>query len=102
MLKNVIFLSTTPCHAVRRRQLRKCPAERGMRPKPWRILGQGGSAGELAALRLKQIGDRMPADRIGLIDSSFGQLIGWAAPHLRQAASFSGHGVRDPSSATAD
>jgi AcrR family transcriptional regulator len=38
---------------------------------------------ELAAERLKRIGDRMPADRIGLVDSFFSQLSGWAAttPH---------------------
>ena len=34
---------------------------------------------ELAAARLKHIGDRMPADRDGLIDSFFGQLGGWAS-----------------------
>ncbi len=33
---------------------------------------------ELAAHRLKRIGDRMPADRDGMIDSFFGQLAGWA------------------------
>ena len=38
---------------------------------------------ELAIERLKHIGDRLPADRIGLIDSFFGQLGGWASttPH---------------------
>jgi AcrR family transcriptional regulator len=33
---------------------------------------------ELAAQRLKRIGDRMPTDRDGMIDSFFGQLAGWA------------------------
>ena len=33
----------------------------------------------LAAQRLQRIGDRMPADRDGLIDSFFGQLAGWAS-----------------------
>ena len=33
---------------------------------------------ELAEQRLAHIGDRLPADRIGLVDSFFGQLIGWA------------------------
>jgi AcrR family transcriptional regulator len=33
---------------------------------------------ELAAERLKRIGDRLPADRIGLVDSFFAQLGGWA------------------------
>jgi len=33
---------------------------------------------ELAEERLAHIGDRLPADRIGLVDSFFGQLIGWA------------------------
>ncbi len=33
---------------------------------------------DLAAQRLKRIGDRMPPDRDGLIASFFGQLAGWA------------------------
>jgi AcrR family transcriptional regulator len=33
---------------------------------------------ELARRRLQRIGDRMPADRDGMIDSFFGQLAGWA------------------------
>lgn len=33
---------------------------------------------ELAAQRLTRIGDRMPSDRDGMIDSFFGQLAGWA------------------------
>jgi AcrR family transcriptional regulator len=32
----------------------------------------------LAAQRLQRIGDRMPPDRVGLIESFFGQLSGWA------------------------
>ena len=32
----------------------------------------------LAAQRLQRIGDRMPQDRDGLIESFFGQLAGWA------------------------
>ena len=35
--------------------------------------------GELAAQRLKHIGDRMPVDRDGLVDSFFGQLGRWAS-----------------------
>lgn len=42
---------------------------------------------ELAAQRLKHIGDRMPADRIGLIDSYFGQLGGWASSTPRWSGS---------------
>lgn len=34
---------------------------------------------ELAMERLKRIGDRMPGDRDGMIDSFFGQLAGWAS-----------------------
>src|SRR4249920_3164635 len=34
---------------------------------------------ELAAERLKHIGDRLPAERIGLVNSFFGQLGGWAS-----------------------
>ena len=33
---------------------------------------------ELAVERLKRIGDRLPADRIGMVDSFFAQLGGWA------------------------
>jgi AcrR family transcriptional regulator len=33
---------------------------------------------ELAKDRLQRIGDRMPTDRDGIIDSLFGQLVGWA------------------------
>lgn len=42
---------------------------------------------ELAAERLKRIGDRMPADRDGLIDSYFGQLVGWASTTPRWSGS---------------
>jgi AcrR family transcriptional regulator len=42
---------------------------------------------ELAAERLKHIGDRMPADRIGLVDSFFGQLNGWASTTPRWSGS---------------
>jgi len=42
---------------------------------------------ELAAERLKRIGDRMPADRDGLIDSYFGQLVGWASTTTRWSGS---------------
>jgi AcrR family transcriptional regulator len=42
---------------------------------------------ELAAERLKHIGDRMPADRIGLVDSFFGQLSGWASSTPRWSGS---------------
>jgi AcrR family transcriptional regulator len=42
---------------------------------------------ELAAQRLKHIGDRMPADRIGLIDSYFAQLGGWASTTPRWSGS---------------
>ncbi|WP_211911884.1 TetR/AcrR family transcriptional regulator [Tardiphaga alba] len=42
---------------------------------------------ELAAERLKRIGDRMPADRDGLIDSYFGQLMGWASTTPRWSGS---------------
>jgi AcrR family transcriptional regulator len=42
---------------------------------------------ELAAARLKHIGDRMPADRDGLIDSFFGQLVGWASTTPRWSGS---------------
>lgn len=42
---------------------------------------------ELAELRLKHIGDRMPSDRMGLIDSFFGQLSGWASATPRWSGS---------------
>ncbi|MEH2474848.1 AcrR family transcriptional regulator [Nitrobacteraceae bacterium AZCC 2161] len=42
---------------------------------------------ELAAERLTRIGDRMPADRDGLIDSYFGQLVGWASTTPRWSGS---------------
>ncbi|WPO43032.1 TetR/AcrR family transcriptional regulator [Tardiphaga sp. 42S5] len=42
---------------------------------------------ELAAERLKRIGDRMPVDRDGLIDSYFGQLVGWASTTPRWSGS---------------
>jgi AcrR family transcriptional regulator len=42
---------------------------------------------ELAAERLKHIGDRMPIDRNGLIDSFFGQLGGWASTTPRWSGS---------------
>jgi AcrR family transcriptional regulator len=42
---------------------------------------------ELAAQRLKHIGDRLPDDRIGLIDSYFGQLGGWASTTPRWSGS---------------
>ena len=41
----------------------------------------------LAAQRLKRIGDRMPADRDGLIDSFFGQVAGWASATPRWTGS---------------
>ena len=41
----------------------------------------------LAAERLRRIGDRMPPDRDGLIDSFFGQLAGWAAATPRWSGS---------------
>jgi AcrR family transcriptional regulator len=41
----------------------------------------------LAAQRLKRIGDRMPPDRDGLIDSFFGQLAGWASTTPRWSGS---------------
>jgi AcrR family transcriptional regulator len=43
--------------------------------------------GELAAERLQHIGDRMPADRNGLIDSYFAQLGGWASTTPRWSGS---------------
>jgi AcrR family transcriptional regulator len=42
---------------------------------------------ELAAQRLKRIGDRMPEDRDGMIDSFFGQLAGWASATPRWSGS---------------
>ena len=42
---------------------------------------------ELAEQRLEHIGDRMPADRVGLIDSYFGQLSGWASTTPRWSGS---------------
>jgi AcrR family transcriptional regulator len=41
----------------------------------------------LAAQRLKRIGDRMPQDRDGLIESFFGQLAGWASATPRWSGS---------------
>ncbi|MGD9924106.1 MAG: TetR/AcrR family transcriptional regulator, partial [Pseudorhodoplanes sp.] len=41
----------------------------------------------LAAQRLKRIGDRMPIDRDGLIESFFGQLSGWASATPRWSGS---------------
>jgi AcrR family transcriptional regulator len=43
--------------------------------------------GELAAKRLQHIGNRMPADRNGMIDSFFGQLAGWASATPRWSGS---------------
>ena len=42
---------------------------------------------ELAEQRLKHIGDRLPADRIGLVESFFGQLGGWASATPRWSGS---------------
>ncbi len=42
---------------------------------------------ELAQERLKRIGDRMPADAEGLIESFFGQLAGWASASPRWSGS---------------
>jgi AcrR family transcriptional regulator len=42
---------------------------------------------ELAAERLKHIGDRLPADRNGLVDSFFAQLSGWASTTPRWSGS---------------
>jgi len=42
---------------------------------------------ELAAKRLKRVGDRMPCDRDGMIDSYFGQLAGWAGATPRWSGS---------------
>jgi AcrR family transcriptional regulator len=43
--------------------------------------------GELAAARLRHIGDRMPNDRNGMIESFFGQLAGWASTTPRWSGS---------------
>lgn len=42
---------------------------------------------ELALERLRRMGERMPADRAGLIDSFFGQLAGWASATPRWSGS---------------
>jgi len=41
----------------------------------------------LAEERLDRIGERMPSDRVGLIDSYFGQLSGWASTTPRWSGS---------------
>jgi AcrR family transcriptional regulator len=41
----------------------------------------------LAAQRLAHIGQRLPADRIGIVDSFFGQLSGWASATPRWSGS---------------
>jgi hypothetical protein len=41
----------------------------------------------LATARLQRIGDRMPDDRDGMIDSFFGQLAGWAGRTPRWSGS---------------
>ena len=43
--------------------------------------------GELAAQRLQRIGERMPADRVGMIHSFFEQLAGWATTAPRWSGS---------------
>jgi len=43
--------------------------------------------GELATRRLQRIGDRMPSDPIGMIDSFFDQLAGWASAMPRWSGS---------------
>ncbi|MDO8874889.1 MAG: helix-turn-helix domain-containing protein [Pseudolabrys sp.] len=43
--------------------------------------------GELAAARLQRIGDRMPGDRNGMIESFFSQLAGWASATPRWSGS---------------
>ena len=43
--------------------------------------------GELAAARLQRIGERMPDDRNGMIESFFGQLAGWASATPRWSGS---------------
>jgi len=45
------------------------------------------SYGDLAAERLRHIGDRMPDDRDGMIESFFGQLAGWASTTPRWSGS---------------
>jgi AcrR family transcriptional regulator len=42
---------------------------------------------ELAAERLKHIGDRLPADAVGLVDAFFGQLNEWASSTPRWSGS---------------
>jgi len=42
---------------------------------------------ELAAERLEHIGKRLPADRVGLVDSLFVQLSGWASTTPRWSGS---------------
>ncbi len=42
---------------------------------------------ELAAQRLQRIGNRMPPDRDGMVDSFFGQLAGWASATPRWSGS---------------
>ena len=42
---------------------------------------------ELALQRLQRIGDRMPSDRDGMIESWFGQLAGWAGSTPRWSGS---------------
>src|SRR5262249_20835908 len=42
---------------------------------------------ELAAQRLQHIGDRMPPDRTGALDSYFAQLVGWASATPRWSGS---------------
>jgi AcrR family transcriptional regulator len=43
--------------------------------------------GTLAARRLQRVGDRMPSDKNGMIDSFFGQLAGWAGATPRWSGS---------------
>jgi AcrR family transcriptional regulator len=43
--------------------------------------------GELAAARLQRIGERMPDDQLGMIESLFGQLAGWASATPRWSGS---------------
>jgi AcrR family transcriptional regulator len=43
--------------------------------------------GELAMERLRHIGDQMPSDRYGMIDSFFNQLAGWATATPRWTGS---------------
>jgi AcrR family transcriptional regulator len=42
---------------------------------------------ELQMVRLRRIGDRLPADRNGMIDAFFGQLAGWASATPRWTGS---------------